>query len=149
MPYIHAAALAVVISCMAAFASGSLRGVPVEAGLSAHQQIVHDGDGFRLESDGDVVRIADLTSYCEGCHTEIGNDANDPTISASVEVHHPVDVPYPGGKPGYVPITDLDPNLRLVEGNLSCITCHDPRAADRALVIGLEDGKLCLACHRN
>ena len=37
----------------------------------------------------------------------------------------------------------------FVGGNLSCVTCHDPQATDRALVLRLEEGELCLACHRN
>ncbi|TFG38027.1 MAG: hypothetical protein E4H44_04460 [Candidatus Aminicenantes bacterium] len=149
MRYARAVGLVFVIGSVAAFAKGSARGIPLESGPSAHQQILQDADGFRLESDGEVVRIADLTSYCVGCHPENGDGSDEPSGTVSVHTNHPVDVPYPEGNPHYVPTTDLDPKLRLVEGNLSCITCHDPQAADRALVLRLEEGELCLACHRN
>jgi len=125
-------------SCLGAFAMGL-----------AHQPIRMDVDGFRLESNSAGFRINDLTSYCLGCHTENADLKKGASGPVAVHTNHPVDVPYPEGNPEYVQVADLDPMLRLVEGNLSCITCHNPQSPDMVLVIRLEDGKLCLACHRN
>ena len=134
----RAAGVVLVCSCLGAFAMEP-----------AHQPIRIDVNGFMLESNGAVVEITDLTSYCHGCHTENADLKKGTSGPVAVHTNHPVDVPYPEGNPKYVPVADLDPMLRLVAGNLSCITCHDPQAADRALVIHLEEGELCLACHRN
>ena len=144
----RAVGLVIVIGSVAAFAKGSARGIPLESASSAHERILQDADGFRLELEGEVVRIANLTSYCVGCHPNNGDSSDEPSVSVPVHANHPVDVPYPEGNLQYVPTTDLDPKLRLADGNLSCITCHDPRAADRALVLRLEEGELCLGCHR-
>jgi len=145
----RAVGLVIVIGSVAAFTKDSATRIQLESGPSVHQHILQDADGFRLESDGEVVRIADLTSYCVGCHPENGGGSDAPSVSVPVHANHPVDVPYPVGNPHYVPTTDLDPKLQLVGGNLSCVTCHDPHATDRALVLRLDEGELCLACHRN
>lgn len=134
----RAAGVVIACSCIGASATGP-----------AHQPILTDVDGFRLVSNGAAVEITDLTSYCLGCHAENADVKKATHGPVAVHTNHPVDVPYPDGNPEYVPAADLAPALRLVDGNLSCITCHDPQAADRALVIHLEEGELCLACHRN
>jgi predicted CXXCH cytochrome family protein len=134
--------------CMAAFATCAAGHSQSEAVPHAHQLLVQRNGGFALESDGQVINNADLARYCTGCHPKSADEIGRSGGSPAAHANHPVDVPYPRENPDFVPTAELDPKLRLVDGKLSCITCHSPRAANRALVIRLEDGELCLACHR-
>ena len=37
---------------------------------------------------------------------------------------HPIDIPYPLNGPGLTPRDELDPHLRLDNGEITCMTCH-------------------------
>jgi hypothetical protein len=57
-----------------------------------------------------------------------------------------VDVEYPVGGNGYLPIEELDEKIILVDGRLTCLTCH-AATVDRSLVLPTKAGTLCIACH--
>lgn len=54
------------------------------------------------------------SDYCAGCHD--GHER----IARS----HPVEVQYPHNRAGYVPISQLEPRIRLVDGRMTCESCH-------------------------
>ncbi len=117
-------------------------------------------------------------SDCLGCHngataTSISlKDADAPfQISGSRTVNHPVGMSYDHyamrDPRGYRPRLLLDKNIRLVDGKVSCVSCHrlksdlstgmqtaamalDPAAectASRELTVGHSSTELCIACH--
>jgi hypothetical protein len=67
--------------------------------------------------------------------------------------NHPVGVPYPTGfsRKGagpFRPTNALPPKVRLCEGRVSCISCHDLYAPDRSkLSVTIESSALCFTCH--
>jgi len=66
---------------------------------------------------------------------------------------HPVGVPYPSrfsrkGTGPFRPTKSLPPKVRLPDGQVSCISCHDLYASDRnKLSVPIESSALCLTCH--
>lgn len=65
---------------------------------------------------------------------------------------HPIGVPYPAQTKGYRPLASVQAGgvIRLPEGRLECISCHDPHNAagvDKMLVMSNQRSALCLACH--
>lgn len=124
-----------------------------------------------------------IASDCLGCHdgsmpaSEIVRNARGAGTIASThdfrgDDDHPVGILYvesirkdPGG---YRPPAALNPKIRLVDGRMTCITCHQVKneilafnetsssaqamkpqcTATREITMGsLRDDKLCLACH--
>jgi predicted CXXCH cytochrome family protein len=64
---------------------------------------------------------------------------------------HPVGTDYTRyiGRKDYAPYDSLPNNMVLMEGKLSCITCHDMLSTNRAyLAVDLEQSNLCFTCHR-
>ncbi|MEN8164795.1 MAG: cytochrome c3 family protein [Acidobacteriota bacterium] len=93
--------------------------------------------------------IEDLTAYCIACHSDLEENGKGRTHGPSSGVHsHPVDQPYPATGADLVPLKELDKRLLLVDGAITCITCHDHNATDRELVIPDASGELCISCHR-
>jgi hypothetical protein len=98
---------------------------------------------------------------CMGCHDgvnarEFANST--PYRRGSMSVgdprhNHPIGVEYPavprvGSASGLRPVSMLPGNLRLPEGKVGCVSCHDLYAADRYhLAMPIEASRLCLACH--
>jgi len=60
---------------------------------------------------------------------------------------HPIDIPYPNEKKGYVPKILLDKDLILVDGNISCITCHNENEDNENLKISENKSGICSKCH--
>ncbi len=65
---------------------------------------------------------------------------------------HPIGVPYPAQAKGYRSLARVQAGgvIRLPEGRLECISCHDPHNAagvDKMLVMSNQRSALCLACH--
>ncbi|MCG3131428.1 MAG: hypothetical protein FLDDKLPJ_02220 [Phycisphaerae bacterium] len=65
---------------------------------------------------------------------------------------HPIGVPYPQGERGYVPRSrvEADGRIRLPEGRVECVSCHDPHnAAGEPYLLAMSNRRsaLCLACH--
>ena len=66
---------------------------------------------------------------------------------------HPVGVPYPAVDPGFRPATSVIASgaVALPNGNVECISCHDPHdmaGAPHMLVRSNARSALCLTCHR-
>jgi predicted CXXCH cytochrome family protein len=65
---------------------------------------------------------------------------------------HPIGVPYPSGDREYRPLAFVvaQGKMRLPEGRIECITCHDPhgeRGFEDLLVMSNKRSALCLNCH--
>lgn len=66
---------------------------------------------------------------------------------------HPVGVPYPRRRPDGYDSTFrqaalLPKQMRLPEGKVSCVSCHDLYATERNLLsVPIEESRLCLTCH--
>ena len=65
---------------------------------------------------------------------------------------HPIGVPYPRGDRAYKPLSQLQTGggLRLPEGRIECVTCHDPHnqaGIDKLLAKSNRRSALCLTCH--
>ncbi len=66
---------------------------------------------------------------------------------------HPIGVKYPPAEPTYHSIAAVtaDGRIKLPEGRVQCISCHDPHNTHRhpgMLVRSNRGSRLCLACHR-
>lgn len=65
---------------------------------------------------------------------------------------HPIGVEYPASGRGYRPLTIVlaEGVVRLPEGRLECVSCHDPHNAagvEKMLVKSNRRSALCLSCH--
>lgn len=65
---------------------------------------------------------------------------------------HPIGVPYPNDRREYHPVSRVlaRGRIRLPEGRLECISCHDPHhaaGAEPMLVMSNRRSALCLECH--
>lgn len=65
---------------------------------------------------------------------------------------HPIGVEYPSGRKDYRPLGAVlsDGRIRLPEGRVECISCHDPHhhaGEEKMLVMSNRRSALCLACH--
>ena len=134
---------------------GVAAGAPVVASDYSHPPIQIKKKAIEVGVGKEAVEIGDVTAHCLECHgPDIGAaevDAEAPTPAHSVGGagrSHPVDVAYPEAGSGLASRAALDERLLLVEGQMTCITCHDPEAADHALVLSKEGSQLCLACHQ-
>ncbi len=113
-----------------------------------------------------------VAGECLGCHN--GSNAKHVNARAAGTVapshgfrtgDHPVGMVYEEsvrkGPQDYRPATALHPNIRLVDGRVTCITCHKvknetlssvqpakpPCTASKEMTMGPRDRELCLACH--
>ena len=121
-----------------------------------------------------------IASECLGCHNgSMANDINMHATGTSKLIHdfrsnddHPVGMVYQDtvrrDPQNYRPAIALHPNIRLVDGRVTCITCHKVKnetvafngawstdqqvspqctATKERTMGGARDDKLCLACH--
>jgi hypothetical protein len=85
-------------------------------------------DGMRCVSGENVIFYAGTSQFCVNCHGSL----------QSMSRAHPVEVAYPLNRRGYTPIGDLDPRIKLENGNITCETCHQK----------MDEGfALCMHCH--
>lgn len=125
------------------------------------------------------IQLDSVARGCMECHN--GNSARHITlksantplqISGMVNVNHPVGMDYnehANRKPrGYQSRASLDPNILLVDGRVSCVSCHqfkvdDPQqktaiaqletpmnsscSASNLLTAGPRESDLCMSCH--
>ena len=94
--------------------------------------------------------IAEVTAYCGTCHEDTadameGDVAGHPGDSAAR--NHPVDVAYPEDDPDYRAPADLEPALLLLDGRLSCVSCHAHDDPGHSLALPAEGSEICRACH--
>jgi hypothetical protein len=117
-------------------------------------------DGRAILRVGDVeIEINDAWKACVGCHDgtiarTLGIWNRDPEAGVLRAHHmilaqfHPVHAPYPDGQPGFYRIEELDPNIQLVNGRVTCRTCHP--GDRRVRTLGNVDLRVripCLSCH--
>ena len=121
------------------------------------------------------IQLDSFARGCMECHNGVGashiavKDARSPLqISGSMNVNHPVGMDYDehaNRKPrGYRSSASLDPNIVLVGGRVSCVSCHqlkedEPQqivtaqighsncTASSQLTVGPKETDLCLSCH--
>lgn len=82
------------------------------------------------------------SARCLACH--------DGTTGAAMGPSHPVEVSYARASARdprrYVPAAALPREITLVNGNVSCVSCHDGASLHPARTV--DPSTLCLACHR-
>jgi len=115
----------------------------------SHSLIQQVKETWVVESEDGAQRIQNLTAYCVACHGDLKEAAGGKIHGTDSGVHsHPVDQSYPETGTDLVPLNELDRRLLLIDGKMTCITCHSHTAPDRQLVIADAYGKLCISCHR-
>lgn len=130
--------------------------VPAAFASSEPPPVSHDPveileTGIRVGAGDEATTREGVSPYCLECH---GDEARLPGATrpdhllGPADKSHPVDAAYPADREGYVPIDQLDGHIRLIDGQMTCLTCHDPAAPDHSLAIETAQSRLCLACHR-
>ena len=91
-----------------------------------------------IDHQGGQVDVNDAGS-CLSCHTDMK------------EHSHPVMINYPpdGSKKGYAAASDVErTGIKLIDGQVTCITCHDLMNTESAhLAKPMDNSQLCLVCH--
>ena len=128
----------------------------LEKGHKASLDTAHMGPKYR---EMDIRGELDEVSFqCLRCHD--GSIA----MSARTEIRigiwdhgreggsHPVGVEYPRGPASfkdYVDIMRLPSKIKLIDGKVGCVTCHDPYSKEKGhLVMSNKGSALCLVCHK-
>jgi predicted CXXCH cytochrome family protein len=101
------------------------------------------------------LRLADRartpSAHCVACHD--GSTALGTPLKRHPDggAGHPVEVDYLRAfarRPGLHPPAALPADLPLVDGKVSCTTCHDARSSERGKpAVTTRYAALCLACH--
>lgn len=94
--------------------------------------------------------IPEVTAYCNSCHGA-GPEGTGTSAAAhpdgSAALDHPVDSVYPQADPSFRAPADLDAEILLLGGRVTCVSCHahdDPRHGP---VLPTDGSALCRACH--
>lgn len=112
------------------------------------------------------VELDDSTLLCLSCHDGItapdvfsfAHATRAPTplgtswIGSGSLTSHPIGVKYPLADPAYFAVSAVtsDGRIKLPNGRVQCISCHDPHNTHRVrgmLVNSNEGSRLCLTCH--
>ena len=125
---------------------------------AAHVGVGHAGPGpDRAAAPG----LDGQTRQCLGCHDGVsaGESLNRTPWERRHGFHedkrqnHPVGVRYPNRTPKnfsvpFRPASGLPARVRLPEGRVSCVSCHDLYAGDEHLLTVPNKGsELCFTCH--
>jgi len=93
---------------------------------------------------------------CLSCHdgvisTSGGGEVRSGEFRHGIGLSHPIGVKYPSmsAKNDFVPVSMLPEEAKLFDGNMGCLTCHNPYGGRKSLLI-MENRRsaLCFACHR-
>ncbi len=98
------------------------------------------------------------SNECLGCHVSEGPGSFHKGEGQTVHIVGKDYALSRASDPTLAPVSALDPLLKLVDGKVSCITCHTAYSAkahpkegestgDKMLAISNEGSALCLACH--
>ncbi len=98
------------------------------------------------------------SNECLSCHTAEGPESFHKGEGQTVHIVGKDYALSRASDPTLAPVETLDPLLKLVEGKVSCITCHTvysegahPKegesTGDKMLTVTNEGSALCLACH--
>lgn len=74
---------------------------------------------------GELVGIENTSAFCEECHRDYELTKKEFQTNPG----HPVEVEYPRARRGYVRLENLNPDLRLANGRITCETCHLKKGA--------------------
>lgn len=135
------------------------RGVVERGSPYGHSQVLTSA---HMEfDDKQAGRVDTISAMCLGCHDgTIGKDTPvrvgsfrhgvRPEESAQ-ELSHPIGVNYRRAmtrRGGLHPPEGIDERIRLVNGKVGCVSCHDMYSRERKLLTVSNDrAGLCLACH--
>lgn len=112
------------------------------------------------ESAAGYTRTGEHSSGCLACHDGVTAQdlvPLDPWVRQARlnwdKGNHPVMVAYAEAyrrdPSRYVPVSQLDPRIKLVNGTIQCATCHTVSVTERwALAVPNQNDRLCLSCHR-
>lgn len=100
-------------------------------------------------------RVDPVSMECMSCH-----DRDVPTdVSPWSRTNHPYGIDYeayatlPWNIGRYADPDDLDPSIRLPDGRITCVTCHEQKLPEEQgdehgrRNVTEHRGKLCLSCH--
>ena len=123
----------------------------------AHQTLTVRRDKVFVGEDKEKERLESPSAYCLDCHGQeeaVGTEGTASTTHpaatraiGAAENSHPINVLYPLADASYVRLKDLDERLHLVDGRVTCITCHQIDEPSHALAFAEQKGRLCMACH--
>jgi predicted CXXCH cytochrome family protein len=140
-------------SCHAASADRSAAGAHWMAVRVAHVQ------AEARSSASDAGWLDAESRRCLSCHDGINaGESTNPTASSmrtfsDLRRNHPVGVTYGGQRagPGGTPLRSahrLPARVRLPEGKVSCVSCHDLyETGPHRLSVSMEESQLCRTCH--
>lgn len=123
----------------------------------ADLDVAHISLEYREANEGDEIDKA--SADCLECHDDTVSRHERKRIVTGIWDHgidgfsHPIGVRYPDSKSPlsrkkFTEVTEIPPQIKLIDGKISCITCHDPYSTEKGqLVISNKRGALCLACH--
>lgn len=100
--------------------------------------------------ENEILEFENPTAFCLACHDLVTR--RDKTVRLD-EVRsmcwiHPLEILYPTEKKNFMPTGDLYSAIRLVEGRISCASCHSGRDADNYyLSVHALQPNLCAQCH--
>ena len=144
----------------------ALRAAPAEAGPTEPALQMYRLAGQRRVFVPDRYAPGPTSLLCLGCHD--GTVATSTIGSAHAILagvrqgflapdayvlrDHPIGVTYPRNSRKYRPqsVVLAEGKVRLPEGRIECVSCHDPHntaGADKMLVMSNKRSKLCLTCH--
>ena len=105
------------------------------------------------------------TRSCMGCHDGTIGSLADVTFPSTLEGFpsaplapgsnsHPVDVDYAAAaqrRPdSFTPVAALPREVLLLDGKITCVTCHHPDSPERFRVaLSMDRSALCFSCHLN
>lgn len=115
--------------------------------INRRQFVAVSNDLFRVPSLPADSRLDRYSTECLACHD--GGIASATHFTAAADRRpmnsHPVGVPYPS-RSQFAPIPS-DSNIILIDGRVSCVTCHDMVADGYHLAIENDHSRLCFSCH--
>lgn len=129
----------------------------VDSGPMSHETVREVNGRFFLQISDHLEEIDDITSYCLGCHDGKVGPARQAQVVTETDVaggcegvpqYHPVRVSYPEGDSDFNSTMMLATGMHIVEGRVTCVTCHDCEAPNHKLVVSNRHSALCLTCHR-
>jgi hypothetical protein len=91
------------------------------------------------------------TTECTRCHESAMPGRSNFFGMPGRDFGHPVDIDYAAvqasRRDAFVPRQDLPPFLTLVDGRITCLTCHAGGQKFRSSTAADPDLELCLGCH--
>jgi len=122
------------------------------------------GESIRT-AEGTVNLTADVNQVCMECHQEgladnemaamevVNSRGQVKKIVFSHQMSHPTEIDYARralANSRMRPVDRLDKHIRLINGEVGCLSCHNPASPEPAFLIGsYAEGDFCRKCHQN